>query len=147
MVSAFLIKSFKSLIPVPLSLNDVEIGTGVPGLTVISAGKRGLDSPELLSSKRMMRLTSEMQKATDRLFIFDSTPILLTSESRALSEMAGQIAFIVRAGSTGREAVKSALGFLPKDTYIGLILNYKSTHEGDEYYYDYSYYYVRAEQE
>lgn len=128
-------------------LNDVEIGTGIPGLTVIPAGQRGHDSPELLSSNRMMRLTAEMQKATNRLFVFDSTPILLTNESRALSEMAGQIAFVVRAGFTPKDAVKSALGFLPKDTYTGIILNYKVTHEGDEYYYTYSDYYVPIDPE
>ena len=124
------------------TLAEVEIGTGTPGLTVIPAGKRGYDSPELLSSNRMMRLTAEMQKASNRLFVFDSTPILLTNESRALSEMAGQIAFVVRAGFTPRDAVKGALAFLPKDTYVGIILNYKSTHEGDEYYYTYEDYYV-----
>ena len=128
-------------------LTDVEIGTGIPGLTVIPAGQRGHDSPELLSSNRMMRLTAEMQRSSNRLFVFDSTPILLTNESRSLSEMAGQIAFVVRAGFTPKDAVKSALAFLPKDTYVGIILNYKATHDGGEYYYTYSDYYVPADPE
>ncbi len=130
-----------------LSLNDVEIGTGVQGLTLIPAGKRGYDSPELLSSNRMMRLTEEMQRASNRLFLFDSTPILLTNESRALSEMAGQIAFIVRAGSTPRDAVKDAISLLAKDTYVGIVLNFKSNHDDEEYYYYYSYDYESTSDE
>ncbi len=123
-------------------LSEVEIGTGVPGLSVVPAGRRDQDAPELLSSNRMAKLVARMKAQPNRIFLFDSTPVLLTNESRSLSEMAGQIAFVVRAGVTPRAAVKAALSFLPVDTYKGLILNHKSGSDHGEayYYYGYDYY-------
>jgi exopolysaccharide/PEP-CTERM locus tyrosine autokinase len=122
-------------------LSDVEIGTGIEGLSVVPAGRRDQDAPELLSSNRMMRLVSKMKAHPNRIYLFDSTPILLTNESRSLSEMAGQIVFVVRAGVTPRNAVKTALSFLPKNTYTGLVLNHKSgSDHGEAYYYYYDYY-------
>jgi exopolysaccharide/PEP-CTERM locus tyrosine autokinase len=122
-------------------LSEVEIGTGIPGLSVVPAGRRDQDAPELLSSNRMSRLVSKMKAHPNRLYLFDSTPILLTNESRSLSEMAGQIVFVVRAGVTPRNAVKTALSFIPKNTYTGLVLNHKSgSDHGEAYYYYYDYY-------
>jgi len=122
-------------------LADVEIGTGIEGLSVVPAGRRDADAPELLSSNRMMRLVAKMKAHPNRIYLFDSTPILLTNESRSLSEMAGQIVFVVRAGVTPRNAVKTALSFIPKNTYTGLVLNHKSgSDHGEAYYYYYDYY-------
>lgn len=128
-----------------LNLSDVEVATGIAGLTVISCGTRGSDAPELLSSARMASIARRMAEAGKRLFVFDTTPLLLTNESRALSEMVGQVAFVVRAGKTARSAVKAAIRLLPKDTYVGLLLNARASGLDDDYYDQYGGYYDRVE--
>lgn len=116
------------------NLADVEIGTNIPRLTVVPAGTRDEHASELLSSNRMSRLVESMHAQPNRLFVFDSTPILLTNEARVLSEIAGQVMLVVRAASTPRSAVKSAISQLPEDVYIGVVLNQKPTGVGNEYY-------------
>ena len=120
------------------TLAEIEIATNYPRLSVIPAGRRDQDAPELLSSQRMAQFAEEMERQPNRLYLFDSTPILLTNESRALSEIVGQILFVVRAGVSQRTAVKSALALLPEDGYVGIVLNQKGQQDlGGDYYYGY----------
>ena len=75
-----------------------------------------------------------MRAQPNRLFVFDSTPLLLTNEARVLSEVAGQVMLVVRAANTPRSAVKSAISQLPEDVYVGVVLNQKPTTIGSDYY-------------
>lgn len=115
-------------------LADVEIGTNIPRLSVIAAGTRDEHASELLSSNRMSALVAAMRAQPKRLFVFDSTPLLLTNEARVLSEVAGQIMLVVRAASTPRSAVKSAISQLPEDVYVGVVLNQKPLGLDNDYY-------------
>jgi Mrp family chromosome partitioning ATPase len=58
-----------------------------------------------------------------RIVIFDSSPLLLTSESRALANVAGQVVMLVRAESTSQRAVLDAIEILGENKSIGLVLN------------------------
>ncbi len=115
-------------------LASIEIGTSIPRLSVVPAGRPDEDAAELLSSNRMVRLVAEMHAQPNRLYVFDSTPLLLTNESRVLAEVAGQIILVVRAAATPRTAVKSALAELPENAYIGVVLNQKEAAPGADYY-------------
>ena len=115
-------------------LADVEIGTNIPRLTIVPAGRGDEHAPELLSSNRMTALVAQMRAQPTRLFVFDSTPLLLTNEARVLSEVAGQIMLVVRAASTPRSAVKSAISQLPEDVYVGVVLNQKPVGIDNDYY-------------
>jgi protein-tyrosine kinase len=115
-------------------LAGIEIGTSVPRLSIVPAGRPDDDAAELLSSSRMARLVEEIRSQPNRLFVFDSTPLLLTNESRVLAEVAGQVVLVVRAASTPRTAVKSAIAELPEDVYVGVVLNQKEASPGSDYY-------------
>ena len=115
-------------------LAGIEIGTSVPRLSFVPAGRPDDDAAELLSSSRMARLVEEMRAQPNRLFVFDSTPLLLTNESRVMAEIAGQVVLVVRAASTPRTAVKSAIAELPEDVYVGVVLNQKEAAPGSDYY-------------
>ena len=115
-------------------LAGIEIGTSVPRLSFVPAGRPDDDAAELLSSSRMARLVEEMRAQPNRLFVFDSTPLLLTNESRVMAEIAGQVVLVVRAASTPRTAVKSAIAELPEDVYVGIVLNQKEASPGADYY-------------
>jgi exopolysaccharide/PEP-CTERM locus tyrosine autokinase len=121
-----------------LHLDDVEVATDLPSLTIIPAGTPRDSANEMLSSTRMETLVKEAAERPGYLYVFDSTPLLLTNESRALAEFVGQIALVVRAGVTPQQAVKSAIDALPKDRFIGLVLNQRKG-TVDERYYGYGY--------
>jgi Mrp family chromosome partitioning ATPase len=59
----------------------------------------------------------------NRMIIFDSSPLLLTTESAVLASKVGQIAVVVRANSTPTQAVFAALEKLDSSKPIGCILN------------------------
>ncbi len=58
-----------------------------------------------------------------RIVVIDSSPLLLTTEAAALAAHVGQIAVVVRANSTPREAVLAALEKLDRTKAIACILN------------------------
>jgi Mrp family chromosome partitioning ATPase len=58
-----------------------------------------------------------------RIVLLDSPPLLLSSESRALVQIAGQVVLVVRAGGTPRRAVEEAIGYIGEGKPLGLILN------------------------
>jgi protein-tyrosine kinase len=71
--------------------------------------------------------------------IFDSPPLLLTSESRVLASHMGQIAMVVESETTTQHAVKEALRQLEGCSNVNLIYNKMRNFPGIEETYDYNY--------
>ena len=69
-----------------------------------------------------------------RIVLLDSPPLLLSSESRALVEIAGQVVLVVRAGGTPRRAVQEAIGYVGDDKPLGLVLNQSQMALSEGYY-------------
>jgi len=55
--------------------------------------------------------------------LFDTPPLLVSSESRALAAIAGQVVMVVRAGSTPQNAVLDAIELVGENKEVSLILN------------------------
>jgi Mrp family chromosome partitioning ATPase len=117
------------------NVGDVIIHTQIPRLKLISAGNRSEKSTELLASKEMERLLDELSsRYSDRIIIFDSPPILATSEAAVLNQNMGQILLVVVAGQTPVDAIKESLAKLDEEKAIGLILNKSREGKGANYY-------------
>jgi receptor protein-tyrosine kinase len=117
------------------AVGDVMLETQIPRLKVISAGKRSDKSTELLASKEMEELLDEIAvRYHDRIIIFDSPPLLSTSESIVLNQHMGQVLIVVEAGGTPVEAIKDTLSRLDSEKAIGLVLNKSREGKGDNYY-------------
>ncbi|MEW8539122.1 MAG: XrtA-associated tyrosine autokinase [Candidatus Thiodiazotropha endolucinida] len=117
------------------TVGDVILETQIPRLKVISAGKRSEKSTELLASKEMEEFLNEVVvRYQDRIIIFDSPPMLSTSESIVLNQHMGQVLVVVEAGGTPVEAIKDTLSRLDSDKAIGLVLNKSREVKGDNYY-------------
>jgi len=107
-----------------ISFNSVVMPTSVPGLSLVSAGARDPQASELLASRRMDEICASLAaERANRMIIFDSSPLLLTTESAVLASKVGQIAIVVRANSTPTQAVLAALEKLDSSKPIGCILN------------------------
>jgi exopolysaccharide/PEP-CTERM locus tyrosine autokinase len=103
---------------------DVILDTQNPKLKIIPAGTRSAKSTELLASQAMERLLSELaERYSDRIVLFDSPPILATSEASVLNHLMGQVLLVVEAGGTPVNAVNEAVNRLDLDKAVGLILN------------------------
>lgn len=122
-----------------LDVSDVLIKTNIEKLTLLTAGTRHSYATELLASQGMGALMKEIgQRYHDRIVIFDSPPLLLTSEARVLATQMGQIVLVVEAERTPQQTVKESLRQIESCDVINLIYNKASAFAGEEYY---GYYY------
>ena len=121
-----------------LDVESLILQTDVPGLSVLPAGKQSENATELLASVRMEDLFSRMSERDPlRIVLFDSPPLLLTTESLALAQALGQVVLVVCAEKTPQKVVLDALGSLGQAKPISLVLNQsvRTPHSG--YYYKY----------
>ena len=113
--------------------------TNVPSLSFLPVGAGADDATELLSSARMERIAALLgQRNSRRIVVFDSPPLLQTTESPALARVAGQIVVVVRAESTPQPVLLDALNTLQGKAVVSLVLN-QSTQSGTAPYYYYGY--------
>jgi protein-tyrosine kinase len=124
-----------------VQLPDVMLKTNVPTLSLLPTGASQRNATELLASKSMSKLLDEMaNRYSDRVVIFDSPPLLLTSEARALASQMGQIVLVVEAEKTTQKELKSALRQLEACPNVNLVYNKAKAFSGADKYGNYSYY-------
>jgi protein-tyrosine kinase len=118
---------------------NVLLRTNVDKLTVLPSGSPHPRATELLASDAMRQLLNDMAtRYPDRIIIFDSPPLLLTTESRVLASHMGQIVVVVHAGKTLQADVQHALSTIETCPVKLMLLN-KATSAMDGYGYNYGY--------
>jgi protein-tyrosine kinase len=122
---------------------DVEslvLNSDVPGLSFLPAGANPDGAAELISSARMRELADQLiSRNPRRLVLFDSPPLLISSEARVLAQIPGQIVLVARCGQTPQRAVTDAIAQVDKLKLQGLVLNdaYVGAEQGYYGYYGY----------
>jgi protein-tyrosine kinase len=118
---------------------DVILPTNVEKLRILPAGSMHTHANELLASARMQQLMLELsEEDSDRVVIFDSPPLLLTTEASVLSDFMGQIVFVVSADLTPQHAVRQAIERIGEEKMVGMVLN-RSRKRMNPYYHAYGY--------
>jgi exopolysaccharide/PEP-CTERM locus tyrosine autokinase len=121
-----------------LSAESSILPTDLPGLAFLPAGRQEANATELVASARMHQVISRLGSDNPaRLVLFDSAPLLVTTESQALAHFAGQVVMVVQADQTPQHAVLDALETLADDQQVFLVLNQATRHSHSGYYYDY----------
>jgi exopolysaccharide/PEP-CTERM locus tyrosine autokinase len=121
-------------------VGEVIAETNIPGLQILPAGRHDDNAAELLASQRMKSVIDVMSRRyPDRIVIFDSPPLLQTSEARVLASLMGQIVLVIRSGATPQHAVQAAYESLDPDKAISVILNQSNKGFGGESYGSYGY--------
>lgn len=122
-----------------IDLGDVMVRTNVEKLTILPAGRTHARSTELLASEAMSDLLTQLStRYSDRIVVFDSPPLLVTTESRTLAAKMGQIVLVVASESTTHASVQEALSAIESCEVIGTILNKAKYSQVGEYgYYGY----------
>ncbi len=122
-----------------LSPESLIMPTDMEGFAILPAGSPRSNATELLSGLRMDSVIEQLGKRYGRrVIIFDTPPLLQTSESKVLANMAGQIVLVVKAESTSQGAVADALHIVGDDKAINLVLN-QSRVAGQNNQYEYGY--------
>jgi protein-tyrosine kinase len=106
------------------NLADLLVRTDIPKLTVLPAGQQHKRSTELLASLRMRELLDELaSRYSDRIVLFDSPPLLESTEAFVLASQMGQVVMVVESESTSQMVVKEALSQFDNLDNVSLILN------------------------
>jgi protein-tyrosine kinase len=111
-------------------MTDVLLRTNIDKLTLLPSGSPHPKATEILASDAMDQLLEDMAtRYPDRIIIFDSPPLLLTTESRVLATHMGQIVMVVHAGHTLQATVQEALSTIEACQVKLMVLN-KARGEG-----------------
>lgn len=123
-----------------LTFGDVLLKTNVPRLDLVLAGTRDHAAAELLASAAMAELLQGVSsRYPDRIIVFDSPPLLATTESRALAAHMGQVVLVVEAEKTTHGALESALTTVENCPVVMTMLNKTPQSETGSYYGYYGY--------
>lgn len=124
-----------------LDLSNVILRTNIEKLSILPAGAAQARATELLASDVMTRLVDEMAaRYPDRIIVFDSPPLLLTTESPVLATHMGQIVVVVEAERTTEATVAQALATIEKCPVVTTLLNKAPASRVGRYYgYGYRY--------
>lgn len=121
------------------SVESVLLAADLPGLTIMPAGSPRDGATELLASARMAEVAAKLAARNSRsVVVFDTSPMLVTTEPHAIRTYMGQIVLVVRAGQTPRQAVLDVMATLGEDKRVGLVLN-QGTRGPSSGYYGYGY--------
>lgn len=123
-----------------MELAQVIHHTNVEKLNFLSSGRMHARASEVLASDAMTQLLEEIaNRYADRIVIFDSPPLLVTTEARVLANRMGQIVFVVGAESTPQAEVLRAVATIETCPVKMMVLNKSRTHQHGSYGYGYGY--------
>lgn len=107
-----------------MDLSEVLLRTNIPKLTLLPTGTGNARSTELLASGAMSHLLNELaSKYNDRVIVFDTPPLLSTTESRVLAAQMGQVVMVVEAVKTPLPMIKQAFATLEDHPVVMTVLN------------------------
>jgi succinoglycan biosynthesis transport protein ExoP len=112
-------------------------------LTVIPAGSRSLNPPDVLSSERMKALIAALKERFDYVVI-DTPPVGPVIDPAIVAGLADKTIFVIQWGATPRDLVQSSIQQISKHKRIGgvvlnMVVNDRAKKYGGEYYYGTSY--------
>jgi polysaccharide biosynthesis transport protein len=129
----------------PSTLDDLNLETGIPNLSMLPTGPIPPNPAELLHSERFTSLVATFRARYDRV-IFDSPPIAPVTDAVVLATHVDGTLLVVRALKTSKDLAKRGVRLLNQvgARVIGAVIN--AVDVGRAAYGYYQYYYYRSDQ-
>jgi len=126
-------------------MSSVLLRTNVDKLSILPSGTPHARATELLASDAMRLLLDDISmRYPDRIVIFDSPPLILTTEARVLATRMGQVVLVVQADKTLQADVQQALATIEHCPVKLMLLNRAHSESKGAYGYGYGYGYGRG---
>lgn len=117
----------------------IVVDTNIPRLSILGAGSRVANGPELLGGAGFEALVKWFSAThTGYIMLIDSPPVLARTEAQVFARGVGQIIFVIRAEHTLRGTVQDALSQLPGGPLVRCIANQTQRSSLVGYYGDYA---------
>jgi protein-tyrosine kinase len=106
-------------------LSEIILNPGINKMTIIPAGRRALNSAELLASPRMEFMIKELKTryGNQRIIIFDCPASLACVDPMVFSHLVDGILFVVESERTPSEDLHKAMEMFKGKPILGVILN------------------------
>jgi protein-tyrosine kinase len=114
-------------------LSEIIINPGINKMTIIPAGRRALNSAELLASPRMEFMIKELKAryGNQRIIIFDCPSTLGCVDPMVFAHLVDGIMLVVESERTTSEDIQKMMALYKEKPVLGVILNKsKATVEG-----------------
>lgn len=117
-------------------------------LTLMPAGSRHRNAPELMGSKRMQEMITALKERFN-VIIIDSPPLAAGIDPFVLGTVTGNLMMVVRAGSTDRDLAEHKLQIIDRlpIRLVGAVLNDVRSNMSEYKYYSYNYTYGETEED
>lgn len=128
------------LLEAKAQMHDVLLKTNIDKLSILPSGTPHARATELLASDAMRLLLEDISRRyPDRIVIFDSPPLILTTEARVLATQMGQVVLVVQADKTLQSDVQQALSNIENCPVKMMLLNQVRADTKGSYGYGYGY--------
>jgi tyrosine-protein kinase Etk/Wzc len=131
-----------------LKWEEATRSTSHPKLTLMPAGSRHRNAPELMGSRKMHELHALLREKYE-VVIIDSPPLAAGIDPFVLGTVTGNLMLVVRAGSTERDLAEAKLQIVDRlpIRLVGAVLNDVNTSMQEYKYYAYNYSYGTTEED
>ncbi|WP_047537398.1 CpsD/CapB family tyrosine-protein kinase [Methylotenera versatilis] len=128
-------KSMNDYLQDKAPLKDIMINPGIDRLVIVPTMKPVSKSAEILSSKKITGLITELRaRYESRIVIFDCPPVLNSDDAMVLLPQVDCILLVIANGMSTQSEIEETLHHLPKANLLGVVLN-KAEVESKAYYY------------
>ncbi len=128
-------KSMNDYLQDKAPLKDIMINPGIDRLVIVPTMKPVSKSAEILSSKKVTSLITELRERYEsRIVIFDCPPVLNSDDAMVLLPQVDCILLVIANGMSTQSEIEETLHHLPKNNLLGVVLN-KAEIESKAYYY------------
>ncbi len=132
------VRGLKSYFEGETELGELFINPGIEKLTVLPAGGRILNAPEVMGSPKMEALVKELKgRYPDRYIIFDTPGLNTCPDPLVFSEYIDAIVLVARSDYTSQESIKTVMNLIPREKLLGTVLNDSQWLDSLAYYYRY----------
>lgn len=112
-----------------VQLAECLVSPGVQRLVILPARQPNHDAAETLRSPRMVMLARELKtRYADRIIIYDTPPLLPSSDTLGFLPNVDGVLLVVRNGRTTRNDIERSASLLQGKTLIGTLMN---AHDND----------------
>jgi capsular exopolysaccharide synthesis family protein len=125
------------------TLEEILLPTGIPNLTIITAGAKPPSPTNLLNSEIFKELLTQLRQQFIHVII-DTPPVLGFADARFISILVDGVLLVIKQNSTHKSAGNLAYQLLNQAPALGAVLNFVGPHGQSYgnyyYYYHYKYY-------
>ncbi len=132
------VKGLKDYFEGNATLEELFVNPGIEKLTVLPAGGRITNAPEIVGSPKMEALVKELKgRYPDRYIVFDTPGLNTCPDPLVFSEYVDAIVLVARSDYTSQESIKTVMNLIPREKLIGTVLNDSQWLDSLAYYYRY----------